>query len=495
MSLAKIINNDVQEEFDEASVPDSLFGSSKHTDDYDNNVQQLFGGGKYAGNKASVKHEPFNMENEQALIAAFLKEPSAVHGLCDAHHFHHVDHQKIWTCMNEVFAELKLLDAVLLQDRLSIKYNLDRLDYIAELLSLDVPVSNVDGYVHVLKSHYYSRIAVKASDEMKTLATSSLDVAEKNSKVHEMMQNLEANLPQKSKLKPMHLLMLNKADHMEAMASGQVNPIHTSWTELDDILNGMLPGELIVVAGRPAMGKTAFALNIAENVAVNYGHAIDIFSLEMKSIELAGRLACSMASIDSYKLRNGALNEDEWSCYASAIERTVSLKIEVDETSAVDCVYIRNALRAKQREGKLPNLIIIDYLQIMKRPASQDMRQFIADTTRDLKEIAKEFNLTVIALSQISRDVEKRADKRPTPADLKESGSIEQDADIIILLYRDEVYNPDSEMKGVAEVIVGKHRSGAAGVARLEYVGKYSRFASIDKYSSTTDGFGEWRPV
>ena len=241
--------------------------------------------------------------------------------------------------------------------------------------------------------------------------------------------------------------------------------------------SGLQGGDLIIVAGRPSMGKTAFSLNLGEHVALEAGLPVAVFSMEMGASQLATRMLCSIGRIDSNRLRTGRLNDDDWSRLTGAIGRMQDMPMFIDETPALSVIDLRGrARRLARQQGRL-GLVVIDYLQLMSGSGGNENRATeISEMTRSLKSLAKELNCPVIALSQLNRSLEQRPNKRPVMSDLRESGGIEQDADVILFIYRDEVYNPDSPEKGTAEVIIGKQRNGPIGTVRLTFAGQFTRF-------------------
>ena len=262
-----------------------------------------------------------------------------------------------------------------------------------------------------------------------------------------------------------------------------VTGVATGFTDLDEKTAGLQPGDLIIVAGRPSMGKTAFALNIAENVAVDNGLPVAVFSMEMGGTQLAMRMLGSISRVDQHRMRTGRLNDDEWQKLSSAMGKLHEAPIHIDETAALNSLELRSRARRLRRTcGKL-GLIVVDYLQLMSSSAGgggENRATEISEISRGLKALAKELECPVIALSQLNRALEQRQDKRPMMSDLRESGAIEQDADVILFIYRDEVYFPDKqESKGRAEVIIGKQRNGPIGKVDLAFLGQFTRFENL----------------
>jgi replicative DNA helicase len=270
---------------------------------------------------------------------------------------------------------------------------------------------------------------------------------------------------------------------------GQLTGISTGFTDLDELTSGLQPSDLIIVAARPSMGKTAFALNLAEAAAMRGKKAVAVFSMEMSASQLAFRLISSLGRVHAQHLRNGDLAEEDWPRVTSAITMLSDAKIFIDDTPAMSPVEMRSRSRRLQREHGL-GLIVIDYLQLMQVPGNSENRATeISEISRGLKALAKELNVPVIALSQLNRSLEQRADKRPMMSDLRESGAIEQDADVIMFIYRDDYYNKESPDKGLAEIIIGKQRNGPTDTVKLAFLGHYTKFENWapDSYVGTFD--------
>ncbi|MDX1668406.1 MAG: replicative DNA helicase, partial [Limnobacter sp.] len=259
--------------------------------------------------------------------------------------------------------------------------------------------------------------------------------------------------------------------------TSDITGIATGFIDLDNKTSGLQPGDLIIVAGRPSMGKTAFSLNIGEHVAVEEGHAVAVFSMEMGATQLAMRLLGSVGRLDQHRLRNGSLNDEDWPRLTYAVEKMQNAQLFIDETPALSAMEVRARCRRLARQCGQLGLVVIDYLQLMGSSSPGENRATeISEISRSLKGLAKELNCPVIALSQLNRSLEQRPNKRPVMSDLRESGAIEQDADVILFIYRDEVYNPDSPDKGTAEIIIGKQRNGPIGTVRVTFLGQYTKF-------------------
>ena len=279
-------------------------------------------------------------------------------------------------------------------------------------------------------------------------------------------------------------MLLSNFEYLEALSENPqvITGIPTGFTELDELTRGLQRGDLIILAARPSMGKTSFAMNMGMYAALQSKQPILIFSLEMPKEHIAMRLICSEARVDSQRLWLGNLEPDDWEKLVDATGQMLEAPLLIDDASGITPGYVRKVARQVTQEyGDTPiGMIVIDYLQLMTGGRRlQSREQEIADISRQLKAIAKEFSVPVVALSQLNRDLERRADKHPIMADLRESGALEQDADLIMFIYRDEVYNPNSESKGIAEIIVAKHRNGECGVRRFAFIVQYTKFANF----------------
>ena len=296
----------------------------------------------------------------------------------------------------------------------------------------------------------------------------------------------------KSGFIPVRSLLAKAVDKIESLYE-QDNPItgvSTGFTDFDEMTSGLQASDLVIVAGRPSMGKTTFAMNLAENVAIKAKKPVAVFSMEMPGDQLAMRMMSSLGRIDQHKVRTGKLDDDEWPRMTSAINLLAETQLFVDDTAALTPTEVRSRSRRLMREHGQLGLIVLDYLQLMQSPSSGENRvQQISDISRNLKALAKELNVPVVALSQLNRNLEQRPNKRPVMSDLRESGSIEQDADVIVFIYRDEVYNEDSPDKGVAEIIIGKQRNGPIGTSRLTFLGQYTRFENYTGYQYDNEDY------
>jgi replicative DNA helicase len=356
--------------------------------------------------------------------------------------------------------------------------------------------SNIRRYAEIVRERAILRKLVTASDEIATNAfnTQGRAVAQILDEAEQKIFNIgEEGSRMKQGFQAMPQLVVDLLDRVQEMADNQndITGVPTGFVDFDRMTSGLQPGDLVVLAARPSMGKTALAINIAEHVALNEGLPVAVFSMEMGASQLAVRIVGSIGRVDQGHLRTGKLSDDEWPRLTEAIEKLRNVSLHIDETPGLTPSELRaNARRLSRQCGKL-GLIVVDYLQLMSgsNSSSGDNRATeIGEISRGLKMLAKELQCPVIALSQLNRSVEQRTDKRPMMSDLRESGAIEQDADVIMFIYRDDYYNKESKEPGVAEIIIGKQRNGPTGTIKLAFLKPLTKFESLASgYSSGSD--------
>ena len=403
--------------------------------------------------------------------------------------FHGKDHQLIFESMGELINENKPLDPLTVSEKLDSKNLLNKIggkDYLISLATETPTAANLEAYAEIIRQRSVARQLMKANSEIAELINnpqgmdgySLLDEAER--KIFSL--NDEANRSQSS-IMSMKELIPKSIDrlHQLAESGSKLLGSSTGFKAIDNKLQGLQDGDLIVVAGRPSMGKTALAMNIAENVLVendeNTG-AVLVFSLEMPAESLTTRLLSGMSRLDQQDVRSGKLDNKQVTQVVEQSKRLRELPIYIDDSSLISPMELRaRARRVNRQEPNGLSLIVVDYLQLMQVPGSLENRvNQISEISRSLKSLAKELNVPVLALSQLNRAVEQRTDKRPMMADLRDSGAIEQDADVILFIYRDEVYNEDSDQGNKAEIIIGKQRNGPIGKTYLTFLKQYARF-------------------
>ena len=437
------------------------------------------------------KIPPNDIEAEQAVIGSMLTDKEAVAAAIEVlkpEDFYRDDNRIIYEAILSLYSRSEPIDIITLKSELSSMGKFEAvggLEYIAELPDKVPTTANVEQYIKIVEEKSVLRNLIKTANEIITLGYDQtqevdgiIDNAEK--KIFEVMQrkNQKGYTPIKD-------ILVETFTELEQLYNQKqrVTGVPTGFTDLDFRTAGLHNSDLILVAARPAMGKSAFALNIATNAAVKAHIPVVIFSLEMSKEQMTSRILCSEAMVDSNKVRTGKIDDEEWAKLAAASGELSEANIYIDDTPGISIMEIRAKCRKMKLEKNI-GLVVIDYLQLVqgsgKRGSSRE--QEIAEISRSLKILAKEINVPVIALSQLSRAPEQRPDHRPMLSDLRESGSIEQDADIVMFLYRDDYYNENSEKKNIAEVILAKHRSGSTGTVELLWLGNYTKFANIHKY-------------
>ena len=435
------------------------------------------------------KVPPHDLEAEQAVIGSMLTDKdaviSAIETLSDED-FYREDNRLIYSAIMNLYNRGEPIDIITLKSELSSMGKFEAvggLEYLAELPEKVPTTANVDKYIKIVEEKSTLRTLIKTANELITLGY------DPTQEVEELMDNAEKkifgvmqNRAQKS-YSSMKDILVDTFTELEELYNRKehVTGVPTGFIDLDYKTAGLHGSELILVAARPAMGKSAFALNIATNAAVRAKTPVAIFSLEMSKEQMANRILCSEAIVDSNKVRTGKVEDDDWTKLAEASGILSEAQIFIDDTPGISIMEIRAKCRKMKLEKDI-GLVVIDYLQLVqgsnKRAGSRE--QEIAEISRSLKILAKEINVPVIALSQLSRAPEQRPDHRPMLSDLRESGSIEQDADIVMFLYRDDYYNQDSDKKNVAEVILAKHRAGSTGTVELAWLGSFTKFANLE---------------
>ena len=444
----------------------------------------------------ALKVPPHSIEAEQALLGALLIDNQAfdkIGDLVTGEDFYRDDHRRIWRHIVKLVENNQPADVVTLADSIERSEDKDKTGgaaYLAQLAQNTPSAVNVRRYAQLVRDRSVQRRLGQVATEIaeSALATSGKEVGqlldEAESKIFQIAEAGARKDQGLLGIAPILAKVYERIDHLHNQENpSDITGVPTGFHDLDHRTAGLQPGDLVIVAGRPSMGKTAFALNIAEHVALHPSVAmpVAIFSMEMSGSQLAMRLLASIAKVDAHKLRTGRLNDEEWSQLTDAMGRLHEAKIHVDETPALNALEVRARARRLKREYSKLGLVVVDYLQLMSATSQGENRATeISEVSRSLKALAKELDVPVIALSQLSRAVEARNDRRPMMSDLRESGAIEQDADVILFIYRDEVYFPDKEeTKGRAEIIIGKQRNGPIGKIDLTFLGRFTRFANF----------------
>ena len=434
---------------------------------------------------------PHDIEAEQAIIGSMLTDKDAVIAAVEVlqeQDFYREDNKIIYSAILNLYNRAEPIDIITLKSELKSMGQFEAvggLEYIVQLPDKVPTTSNVEQYIKIVEEKSMLRALIKTADELITLGYDPtqeveqvIDIAEK--KIFQVMQ--KKNQKGYSSIKD---ILVDTFTQLEQLYNQKesITGVPTGFVDLDYRTSGLHNSDLILVAARPAMGKSAFALNIATNAAVRAKVPVAIFSLEMSKEQMTNRILCSEAMVDSAKVRTGKIDDDEWAKLAATSGELSEAGIYIDDTPGISIMEIRAKCRKMKLEKNI-GLVVIDYLQLVqgsnKKGGSRE--QEIAEISRSLKILAKEIDVPVIALSQLSRAPEQRIDHRPMLSDLRESGSIEQDADIVMFLYRDDYYNEDTEKKNIAEVIIAKHRSGATGTVELLWLANYTKFANIERY-------------
>ncbi len=431
--------------------------------------------------------QPHSMEAEQAVLGSMLTSKEAVSKVLqwlEFDHFYKEDHIQIFHCMVELFEGGEPIDTVSLVDRLKKNKQLEAVGgayYITGLVESVPTVANVELYSKiVLEKALLRRLILISHDLAKEAYDDSQDVDE----ILDQAEQAIFNISQKrlrggfKQIEPILHEAFERLDKIHAQP-GSVTGVPSGLFDLDEITSGFQPGELIIVAGRPGMGKTSLALTIARNAAVDHNTSVGIFSLEMANHQLALRLLTAEARVDSHLVRTGKLPKAQWQNLSIAVGNLAEAPIMLDDTPGISVLELRAKARRLCAEKKV-GVIVIDYLQLMAGPKGLDSRQQeISVISRSMKALAKELEIPVIALSQLSRAVENRSDHRPLLSDLRESGAIEQDADLVIFLFRPYIYSNDEEDRGKAQIIVAKQRNGPTGTINVTFIDRYARFENL----------------
>ena len=437
------------------------------------------------------KIPPHDVDAEQAILGSMLTDQDAVIDAMEVlkpEDFYREDNKFIYQAIINLYNRGEPIDIITVKAELTSMQKFEAvggIEYLATLPDKVPLVANADKYIKIVEEKSILRQLIKAANEIQSLGYAQneeidniVDQSEK------MIFNIMQGKNQKGYTQIKDVLVETFAE-LEKLYNQKetITGVPTGFADLDYKTAGLHNSDLILIAARPAMGKSAFALNIATYAAINTKKPVVIFNLEMSKEQLVNRMLCSEAMVDSNKIRTGKIDEEDWIKLATALGPLSEAPIYIDDTPGISVAEIRAKCRKLKLEKNI-GLVVIDYLQLIqgsgKRNASRE--QEISEISRSLKILAKELDVPVIALSQLSRAAEARQDHRPMLSDLRESGAIEQDADIVMFLYRDDYYNPDSEKKNIAEVILAKHRAGSTGTVELLWMGNYTKFANLDKY-------------
>lgn len=430
---------------------------------------------------------PHSIEAEQSVIGSMILDREAItiaSELIFPEDFYNKQYGVIFEAMVELNDEGKPVDLITLQDRLKEKDvppEVSSLEFIRDIITAVPTSANVRYYARIVAEKSTLRKLIRTVGEIENdcyAGKESLEVIleDTEKKVFDLVQRRNSG-----EHVPIRKIVMNALQRIEAASknTGSVTGVATGFFDLDVMTSGMQPADLVLIAARPSMGKTAFVLNIAQYAAFKLNKSVAIFSLEMSKEQLVNRMFSLESSVDAQHLRNGKLDENEWEKLVESAGVIGGSKLIIDDTPGISIQEMRSKCRKFKLEQGL-DMIIIDYLQLMSGGGKSESRQQeISEISRSLKALAREMNVPVLALSQLSRAVEQRPDKRPMMSDLRESGAIEQDADVIMFIYRDDYYNKDTEKPGVAEIIIGKQRNGPVGTVELAWMAKFTRFANL----------------
>jgi replicative DNA helicase len=442
---------------------------------------------------AALRIPPHSIEAEQSVLGGLLLDNQAydkISDLVSESDFYRDEHRRIFRSIQRMLERGKPVDVVTVAEALDGAGETEHtggLAYLGELAQNTPSAANIRRYGEIVRERAILRQLVTAGDEIASSALNPLGrepktlLDEAEAKVFAIAESGMRHQTGFQHINPLLTQVVERIQELHDRDNpSDITGIPTGYNDLDTMTSGLQPGDLVIIAGRPSMGKTSLALNIAEHVAIEYGAPVAVFSMEMGGAQLAMRMLASVGRLNQQNVRTGRLNDDEWSRLSFALGKIHEKAIYIDETPALNPIDLRARARRLHRQcGKL-GLIVIDYLQLMSGSSSGENRATeISEISRSLKGLAKELECPVIALSQLNRSLEQRPNKRPVMSDLRESGAIEQDADVIMFIYRDQVYNPDSEDKGTAEIIIGKQRNGPIGMVRLSFLGEYTRFENF----------------
>ena len=451
---------------------------------------------------SSIKLPPYSVEAERSVVGGLMLDPNAwdrVSELVVADDFYRPEHQQIFAVIAKLADESEPIDVVTIGEKLDKRGELEHVGgmaYLIEMAEATPSSANIGSYADIVRERSLLRRLISTTNEISTRAfhPEGLTAAEVLDEAERKIFQIAEGGDKKGGPRIVSDILSATVDKIDELyhQEGAITGLSTGFSDLDDMTSGLQKSDLVIVAGRPSMGKTTFAMNLVENAAMISDLPVVVFSLEMPSEQLMMRMLSSLGRIDQTRMRSGQLLQEDWDKLMSAVKMLKDRKLFIDDTAGISPTEMRSRVRRIAREhgdGKVA-MIMIDYLQLMQIPGYTEGRtNEISEISRSLKSIAKEMECPVVALSQLNRSLENRPNKRPVNSDLRESGAIEQDADIISFVYRDEVYNEDTPYKGVAEIIIGKQRNGPIGTCRLSFVGKYTRFEDLspDAYQDFDD--------
>ncbi|MEK6266940.1 MAG: replicative DNA helicase [Clostridium sp.] len=430
---------------------------------------------------------PYNLEAEQSIIGSMLIDKTAISRAVEilkTEDFYRDSHKVIFNAIFELYQKDTPIDMITLLEHLRSSEKLEAsggITYISEISNSVPSTANLSSYIKIVDDKSVLRKLIRASTEIMENCYNKQDDVEAVMDLAEQKVFNIAERKSTSDFEPMNTVLERGFLEIERIFNnkGETTGVSSGFPELDGLTAGFQKGDMILIAARPSMGKTTFALNLAEYAALREGKSVAVFSLEMSKEQLSYKLLCSEANVDMSKLRSGNLEDKDWENIAKASGPLAAAKIFIDDTAGTSVMDMRSKCRKLKMEHGI-DMILIDYLQLMSGSNTESRQQEVSEISRSIKALAKEMECPVIALSQLSRAPEQRADHRPMLSDLRESGSIEQDADIVMFLYRDEYYDTETEDKNIAELIIAKQRNGPIGTVKLAWIGQFSKFARLD---------------
>lgn len=454
-------------------------------------ASELVSGSGYDSEVAQLKTLPYSLEAERSLLGGLMLSDDAWDSVADvvtSGDFYRNNHALIFTEMRSLVEAAEPLDVVTLSEALQRRDLLDQaggLAYLADLAKSTPSAANIRAYANIVHDRAVLRRVISTATIIQETAFNpeSRDAADILDNAERLIMQIAESGAKRGGPVAINPLLKEAVDKIDELfqSDGNLTGLSTGFLDLDGKTSGLQASDLVIVAGRPSMGKTTFAMNLVENaMLVDQPKPVLVFSMEMPAGSLILRMLSSIGRIDQTRVRNGKLEDDDWSKLSAAMQQLKDKPLFIDDTPALTPTEVRSRARRIAREHGGIGMIMLDYLQLMQIAGGGEGRTAeISEISRSLKTIAKEFDCPVVALSQLNRSLEQRPNKRPVMSDLRESGAIEQDADVILFIYRDEVYNEESPDKGVAEIIIGKQRNGPIGTCRLAFVGQYTRFENL----------------
>ena len=440
---------------------------------------------------AKIKVPPHSMEAEQSVLGGLMLDNNAWDTVSEVvleDNFYRQEHRQIYRTMQKLVNDGNPIDVVTLSEELDRTAELESaggLDYLIELAKNTPSASNIRAYSEIVRDRALLRQMISAANDIADQAfhpegRSSEEIL---NEAEQKIFRIAENRPNQGGPENVNTLLKKAVDRIDTLfnSDGDLTGVTTGFDDLDAKTAGLQPSDLVIVAARPSMGKTTFSMNLVENALMASNKPVLVFSLEMPADQLVTRMLSSLGRIDQTRVRTGTLEEEDWPKLTTAVNMMRDKPLFIDDQAGISPNEMRTRARRIVREHGELSLIMIDYLQLMQMKTKniESRTQEISEISRSLKALAKELECPVVALSQLNRSLEQRPNKRPVNSDLRESGAIEQDADVIMFIYRDEVYNEDSEHKGIAEIIIGKQRNGPIGTSRLAFIGKYTKFENL----------------